>query len=209
MKDSLECLDCGMCYEGIENEDLMYSNATKEENQLSFHIGNCITHNYLQYKKLEKIIDSGTFTKEQELSFRSYRSDFVTSKTEYSCGYNDENGCDFSGSLSQILEHEKSCMGIRSIMCDDTSKEVPHQEKQPQAIEKSVTCDLCNKRFIDYPNRKMKIKHQLIQHKKTCRKQYKKKRRRMVIEFLKESADQDIIDSIFTEYKDIINLDVP
>ena len=196
MKCRLECLEIGMTFEGIENEENMNPKYTREENQQAFFRQESLTYKYEMYKKLDKIIDSGEYTEEEKKNHFQYSKDFKKSIIDYSCGNEYENECEFTGSLSEMLEHEKICFGLR-----------PINNIESNVANKFVKCDLCNKKFCDYPTRKMKLQYQLNQHKKTCRKQYKKKRRRMVIEFLKESADQDIIDSIFNEYKDILILE--
>lgn len=195
----MHCNKCNNNYEGITNEDNIICDYTLKECQENFHNSECFTHKFNIYKQLEIIIDAGNYSDEDLKSYKQYRSDFVKSRTVYECGNQYENDCNFSGNLSQILDHEKTCMGIKpSNECDDSD-----DAKLDESNWKTIKCELCNKSYYNYPNRKMDIKYQLAAHKKICKKSYKKKRRRLLIEFLKES-DQDIIDKLFIKYKDVI-----
>jgi hypothetical protein len=192
MKLEINCFECNFKYLGVENDDLMCKEYTLEENQENFHNYECFNHSLVMFNKYEKIINTKNYTKEQENNYKTYRDSI--SKTEYNCGNQNENDCEFKGNLAQILKHEITCMGLKPI---DLEVE---KEKEIGIIK----CDLCNKKYMDYPNRKMDIRHQLTAHKRICQKSYKKKRQRLVIEFLKICDDQSIIDNIFETYKDII-----
>ena len=205
MKCRLECLEIGVSYEGVEvNKDdeygIMNPNFTKEENQEEFFRTETWTYKDAMYRILDKIIESGEYTDEENKEYRQYRNEITRCDNHFECSSNMVNSyIEFSGPLVKVLEFEKTYYNIKPINTKEAKDITPKKN--------FIQCHLCNKKFYDSIDRKLKLKYQLKHHQKSCRKQYMKKRRRMVIEFLKESADQDIIDSIFEEYKDIIILD--
>tara|TARA_R110001606_G_scaffold108523_3_gene233624 strand:- start:2338 stop:2910 length:573 start_codon:yes stop_codon:yes gene_type:complete len=190
MKTTLNCTECNHTYEGIENEDLLNPRFTHEENQINFHKNESWTHRYIIYKKLEALKE---YTDQEEKEWKWRRGDFENSITSFSCSNEYENECLFSGSISQILEHEKLCMGINNLTNTNIIKE----------NENYLKCDLCNQKFYDYPNRKLKLQYQLNFHKKRCRKTYMKKRKILIKQFIDEKASDDLINS-FIKQADII-----
>ena len=205
MKCRLECIEIGVSYEGVEvNKDdeygIMNPNFTKEENQEEFFRTETWTYKDAMYRILDKIIESGEYTDEENKEYRQYRNEIIRCDNHFECSSNMVNSyIEFSGPLVKVLEFEKTYYNIKPINTKEAKDLTPKKN--------FIQCHLCNKKFYDSIDRKLKLKYQLKHHQKSCSKQYMKKRRRMVVEFLKESADQDIIDSIFEEYKDIIILD--
>lgn len=206
MKNILICEEIGMSYEGVdvdENDDygIMNPNGTKDENQVAFFKAETWTYKEAMYRKLDKIIQSGEYTDEENKEYRQYRNEITRADNHFECSSNMVNSyTEFSGPLIKVIEFEKTYYNIKPIHAKQSANDVIPKKKFEQ-------CELCNKKFFDFAGRKLDIKYQLNHHRKSCRKQYKKKRRRMVVEFLKESADQEIIDKIFNEYKDILILD--
>jgi len=192
MKTIINCTECNHSYEGIENDDLISPHFSLKENQINFHKIESWTHKYILYKKLESI-DNKEYTDNQKQEWISRRREFEKSITSYNCNNQYENNCEFTGSLIQILEHEKTCMGINNISNNNIIKE----------NEKYIKCDICGKKFYDYPNRKLKIQHQMNQHRQTCRKTCIKKLKKKLHNFIDEIATDDDIYKLRDEY-DII-----
>ena len=187
MKTILNCTECNHTYEGIENEDLLNPRFAMEENQINFHKNESWTHRYIIYKKLEALKE---YTDQEEKEWKWRRGDFENSITSFSCSNEYENECSFSGSILQILEHEKICMGINNLTNTNIIKE----------NENYIKCDLCGRKFYDYPNKKLKIQHQLNQHRKTCRKTCVKRLKKKFHNFIDEKATDDDIYKLRDEY---------
>ena len=66
-----------------------------------------------------------------------------------------------------------------------------------------MKCELCGKIYLNYESRKLQIEYQMNQHKKRCKKNYMKKRKILIKQFIDEKASDDLINS-FLKQADII-----
>ena len=97
------------------------------------------------------------------------------------CGNVDNTECKFSGSLKEVMVHERCCIGF---------------ERTIEQKSIFVECDKCNKRFYD-KGQKMKPIYSLNAHKKLCGGLQKKAIKKKVIQSIKEqNLSIDVLNKI-------------
>ena len=163
----------------------IYNEENEKEHQDS------ITCAYLFLKDLERRRKEKDFKdKRQKKSINNLIKNARKSLENPECGK-----CDFSGSIKEVILHEKKCIGFKN--------EIEIQEKKLYSDNKE-TCKNCGKIFLHTCSTSLP-KHQLKRHAKTCAKTLSTRLRMSINDCIKDIDDPYIlkeIEQLCKKYKD-------
>jgi hypothetical protein len=167
----MKCFLCGeygeseIAHDESETHRFNYFNSLKEQNKNRKNL------------KLEQQIH---IDRELEKIQTYYDSNMV-----YECGnqYSDK-GCEFEGTLEEVLAHEKHCLKFTRDLCIPC--ETPKKKTYSDA---KATCGRCGKVFLHTCKTSLP-QHQLNRHQKTCKGKLPYKQR--VKDFMNVATDEQL-----------------
>ena len=152
------------------------------------------THDYNYFNKLKELDQANGLDQADIYVLRRKRELF--DNTNYQCVMLAwDKDCNFEGSLSEVLQHEKHCLEEFRNTNEKNHIEVFENYK-------FIQCDLCDKKFYE-KGQKLKPIYALNLHKKSCSNIQIKKKVAHLIEHLKSfknvrtKEEKDYIDNLY------------
>lgn len=101
------------------------------------------------------------------------------------CGNSCITDCDFTGTIQEIIEHEKDCIGLRECV------EVKKPKKTKYISNQTAKCDICGKVYYHTSNH-LKPQSALTRHLKSCEKTIGRRLRGQIRNKLDTFNDEDL-----------------